>query len=106
MSYYLEGLASALGRRGVAIVNVRLGFVDTKMAKSPIKPFMLDVDTAAARILQAVLAERPQRRVNIPQRAALMMWLLARYASTRRLLRLHNLIQLWPGEETSSRLDG
>jgi short-subunit dehydrogenase len=86
MSYYLEGLASALGQRGVAIVNVRLGFVDTKMAKSPVKPFMLEVDTAAGRILQAVLAERPPRRVNIPQRAALMMWLLARYASTRRML--------------------
>jgi short-subunit dehydrogenase len=86
MSYYLEGLASALRQRGVAIVNVRLGFVDTKMAKSPVRPFMLDVDTAAARILKAVLAERPRRRVNIPQRAAIMMWLLARYASTRRLL--------------------
>jgi short-subunit dehydrogenase len=85
MSYYLEGLASALRRRGVAIVNVRLGFVDTKMAKSPVKPFMLDVDTAAARILRAVLAQRPPRRVNLPRRAAIMMWLLASYAGMRRL---------------------
>lgn len=88
MSYYLEGLAEALRTRGVAIVNVRLGFVDTKMAKSPVKPFMLDVDTAAARILSAVLATRPRQRVNIPKRSAIMMWLVACVVSTRRLLRL------------------
>jgi short-subunit dehydrogenase len=88
MSYYLEGLASALPKGRVSIVNVRLGFVDTKMAKSPVKPFMLDVDSAAARILNAVLAVRPRTRLNIPQRAAILMWFIACLVSTLRVLRL------------------
>ena len=40
MTYYLEGLAGAVRRTGVSVVNVRLGFVDTKMAKSTWKPWM------------------------------------------------------------------
>jgi NAD(P)-dependent dehydrogenase (short-subunit alcohol dehydrogenase family) len=77
MTYYLEGLATPLRRSGVAIVNVRLGFVDTKMAKSPWKPCMLTPDVAATRILRALLRERPAVRVNIPRRMAFLLRALA-----------------------------
>lgn len=70
MTYYLEGLAGAVRRTGVSVVNVRLGFVDTKMAKSPWKPCMISADEAAERILHSLLQGRPPTRVNIPRRAA------------------------------------
>ena len=43
-SNYLEGLALALKSKGVSVSNVRFGFVDTKMAKGDIKPFMITLD--------------------------------------------------------------
>jgi short-subunit dehydrogenase len=46
-SSYLGGLALALRPRGVHVTNVRFGFVDTKMAKSRKKPFMMSVEKAA-----------------------------------------------------------
>ena len=52
------------------MVNVRLGFVDTKMAKSPWKPWMIGPDEAAERILRSLLQNRPATRINIPRRAA------------------------------------
>jgi short-subunit dehydrogenase len=70
MTYYLEGLAGAVRRTGVSVVNVRLGFVDTKMAKSPWKPWMISADEAAERILRSLLQGRPATRVNIPRLAA------------------------------------
>lgn len=70
MTYYLEGLAGAVRRTGVSVVNVRLGFVDTKMAKAPWKPWMISPDAAAERILRSLLQDRPATRVNIPRRAA------------------------------------
>ena len=72
MTYYLEGLAGAVRRTGVSVVNVRLGFVDTKMAKSPWKPWMMSPDDAAERILRSLLQDRPATRVNIPRRAAVV----------------------------------
>ena len=47
MSSYLEGLALACRPHGVAVTNVRFGFVDTAMAKSDVKPFMITADRAA-----------------------------------------------------------
>jgi NAD(P)-dependent dehydrogenase (short-subunit alcohol dehydrogenase family) len=72
MSHYLESLALALRGSGVRVVNVRLGFVDTKMAKAPWKPWLLTPDRAAERILAALLAARPPRRVDIPRRMAVL----------------------------------
>lgn len=43
---YLNGLALALKPKGVSVTNVRFGFVDTKMAKSDLKPFMMSVEKA------------------------------------------------------------
>jgi NAD(P)-dependent dehydrogenase (short-subunit alcohol dehydrogenase family) len=72
MTYYLEGLAGAVRRTGVAVVNVRLGFVDTKMAKAPWKPWMISPDEAAKRILRSLLQDQPATRVNIPRRSAVV----------------------------------
>ncbi len=46
-SNYLGGLALALKPRGVFVTNVRFGFVDTKMAKGDVKPFMMSIEKAA-----------------------------------------------------------
>jgi short-subunit dehydrogenase len=45
-SNYLGGLALALKSKGVHVTNVRFGFVDTKMAKGDVKPFMMNVEKA------------------------------------------------------------
>jgi short-subunit dehydrogenase len=45
-SNYLGGLALALKPKGVYVTNVRFGFVDTKMAKGDVKPFMMGVEKA------------------------------------------------------------
>jgi len=45
-SNYLGGLALALKPKGVHITNVRFGFVDTKMAKGDVRPFMMSVHRA------------------------------------------------------------
>ncbi len=59
-SNYLEGLALALRPKGVRVSNVRFGFVDTKMAKGDIKPFMMSVDRAAQHLL-ACIDKKPVR---------------------------------------------
>ena len=53
-SSYLEGLALALKSRGVAVSNVRFGFVDTKMAKGDVRPFMMGVDRAVRHLLVCI----------------------------------------------------
>lgn len=60
VSSYFESLALATRAHGLAISNLRLGFVDTKLAKSPIRPFMMSRDRAA-RTIERVLARRPIR---------------------------------------------
>jgi short-subunit dehydrogenase len=53
-SNYLEGLALAARPMGVYISNVRFGFVDTKMAKGDVKPFMMKAERAAAHLLTCI----------------------------------------------------
>ena len=53
-SNYLEGLALALRSKGVHVSNVRFGFVDTKMAKGDVKPFMMGVERAAQHLLSCI----------------------------------------------------
>ena len=53
-SNYLEGLALALKSKGVSVSNVRFGFVDTKMAKGDVKPFMMNVDRAVGHLLKCI----------------------------------------------------
>jgi short-subunit dehydrogenase len=53
-SNYLEGLALAVRPRGVHVSNVRFGFVDTKMAKGDVKPFMMGVERATQHLLTCI----------------------------------------------------
>jgi short-subunit dehydrogenase len=53
-SNYLEGLALALRPRGVYVSNMRFGFVDTKMAKGDVKPFMMGVERATRHLLSCI----------------------------------------------------
>jgi short-subunit dehydrogenase len=53
-SSYLNGLAIALRPKGVYVTNVRFGFVDTKMAKGEVKPFMMSVDRAVGHLLACI----------------------------------------------------
>lgn len=74
MSSYLEGLALACRRHGVAVTNLRLGFVDTAMAKSNVRPFMVSAERAAE-IVETCIRRRPIR-YTFPRRMAVLMWLL------------------------------
>ncbi|MBU0983860.1 MAG: SDR family NAD(P)-dependent oxidoreductase [candidate division Zixibacteria bacterium] len=60
LTSYTEGLALALRPRGVAVTNLRFGFVDTKMAKGDRKPFMMTVDRAVEHLLTCI-EKRPIR---------------------------------------------
>ena len=68
-SNYLGGLALALKSRGVHVTNVRFGFVDTKMAKGDIKPFMMTVEKAVDHI-ESCIKKKPASytspRIAIP----------------------------------------
>lgn len=59
-SNYLGGLALALKPRGIYVTNVRFGFVDTKMAKGAVKPFMMSVEKAVDH-LEACITKKPAR---------------------------------------------
>ena len=59
-SVYLESLALALKPTGVSVTNVRFGFVDTKMAKGDVKPFMMPPEQAAEHLMRC-LERRPVR---------------------------------------------
>ena len=63
-SNYLEGLALALKPKGVYISNVRFGFVDTKMAKGVIKPFIMGVEEATRHVLSCI--EKKPARYTAP----------------------------------------
>jgi len=53
-SNYLGGLALALRPHGVYVTNVRFGFVDTKMAKGKVRPFMMSVEKAVLHIERCI----------------------------------------------------
>lgn len=57
---YLGGLALALKPRGIFVTNVRFGFVDTKMAKGDVRPFMMSVEKAVDH-LQVCIEKKPTR---------------------------------------------
>jgi NAD(P)-dependent dehydrogenase (short-subunit alcohol dehydrogenase family) len=74
LSAYFEALGLALRPRGVVVTNIRFGFVDTKMAKAPIRPFIRSVGWAA-KIVVAALSRR-NIRVTRPRRMVILVWLL------------------------------
>jgi NAD(P)-dependent dehydrogenase (short-subunit alcohol dehydrogenase family) len=73
LSSYLEGLALALRPHGVQVTNLRFGFVDTKMAKAKVRPFMIDAERAVE-IIMRCLRRRPAR-LTYPKRMAALAWL-------------------------------
>lgn len=64
-SNYLEGLALALKPKGIYVSNVRFGFVDTKMAKGDVKPFMMPVERATQHLLSCI--EKKPARYTAPR---------------------------------------
>ncbi len=74
LSSYLHGLALAVRKRGVAITNLRFGFVDTKMATSEVRPFMITREQAARRVWRCM--NRRPIRDTYPKRMAALLWLL------------------------------
>lgn len=58
VSSYLASLALALRPHGVRVSNVRFGFVDTKMAKSKVRPMMISVERAVD-VLMTCIETRP-----------------------------------------------
>jgi short-subunit dehydrogenase len=84
MSSYFEGLGLALRSHGVAVSNLRLGFVDTKMARASVRPFMYTLDQAVD-VVESVLRKRPLRLTR-PLSTALLVRLLAWLGRWRVLL--------------------
>jgi NAD(P)-dependent dehydrogenase (short-subunit alcohol dehydrogenase family) len=82
LSSYLEGLALACRPRGVYVTNLRFGFIDTKMAKASVRPFMLTRERAAHRIRRC-LQTRPVRD-TYPKSMALLLWFVRLGSSVRR----------------------
>jgi short-subunit dehydrogenase len=74
VSRYWEGLGLALRRRNVRLTNVRFGFVDTKMAKSGSKPFLMTAEQACAVILHAIA--KPKLRVTRPRLMGMLAWIM------------------------------
>src|SRR4051794_20157082 len=71
MSSYFAGLAAALRGAGVSVGQIRFGFVDTKLAKSPVKPFMITPEAAAKVVVRTLRSG--SRRVSFPLRMAVLV---------------------------------
>ncbi len=82
LSSYLEGLAFACRPRGVFVTNLRFGFVDTKMAKARVRPFMISREAAARRVRHCMRV-RPLRD-TYPKRIAPLLWALGLGTGVRR----------------------
>ena len=74
LSIYLRGLTLALREYGLTVATVRIGFVDTKMAKADREPAKMSVYQAVDLLVDAI-ATRPAV-VSRPRRTALAMRLL------------------------------
>jgi NAD(P)-dependent dehydrogenase (short-subunit alcohol dehydrogenase family) len=81
LSSYFEGLGLALRPHGVAVSNLRFGFVDTKMARAAVRPFMYTLDQAVDQV-ELVLRKRPLRLTR-PLSMAVLVRLLACLARWR-----------------------
>lgn len=77
LSSYFEALALAARSSGVRVTNIRFGFVDTKMAKAPMRPFLRSVDWAVDVVVRAlrknaIRVTRPRRLVPLVR---LLRWI-------------------------------
>lgn len=74
VSAYLHGLALPCRKHGVAVTNIRFGFVDTEMSRvSEVRPFLITADKAA-HLVARCLVRRPIR-YTYPKRMAALLWL-------------------------------
>ncbi|GAA3351929.1 SDR family NAD(P)-dependent oxidoreductase [Amorphoplanes nipponensis] len=71
MSTYLLSLRPVLARRGVAVSTVRFGYVDTKLARGPVRPLMISVDRAVDVLMRCI--DRRPAVVSYPRRMALLI---------------------------------
>ena len=85
ISRYWEGLGIAAKSKSINVSNIRFGFVDTKMAKSPVKPFLMSLDQAAEFILKVI--KRPRIRATKPIALVPLVWLLRFIVRAKLLLR-------------------
>ncbi len=76
LTKFWEGLALENKKKNIHICNVRFGFVNTKMAKAPIRPFLLSKKVAALKIIK--LINKPQIRLTTPK-AILPLLLLIKF---------------------------
>jgi len=74
-------MAIVLRPRGVAVTNVRFGFVDTKMAKAPQRPMMMSRAAAARHVLRCL--ERRPAQLSVPKTMAAAVSLLALIQTVR-----------------------
>jgi len=70
LTVYLLSLDAALRPRGVPVTAVRFGFVDTKLAKSPVTPFKISAERAAGVLMRCVrtrpaVVSYPRRMVAV-----------------------------------------
>jgi short-subunit dehydrogenase len=79
---YLESLALSTRVQGVYVSNIRFGFVDTKMAKGDVRPFMMTVDQAVAHIFKCM--DSKQVRMTRPRIVSPLI------AFRNRMLKLEN----------------
>jgi short-subunit dehydrogenase len=73
-SNYLVSMGFKLRSHSVRVTNVRFGFVDTKMARSPIKPLMMTPDKAAAHVLRCL--DTKPRQLTVPKAMGALVALL------------------------------
>jgi short-subunit dehydrogenase len=83
LSSYFAGLAAALRSTGVSVSQIRFGFVDTKLAKASVKPFMITREAAANVVVRSLRSG--SRRVSFPLRMALLVAMLRCLQGLRRL---------------------
>lgn len=70
-SSYLRSTAKRVRRTGVAVTNVRFGFVDTKLAQAPVKPMEVTPERAAE-VLVRGLRRRPDE-LTFPRTMGLLV---------------------------------
>jgi len=80
LSRWLRGLGIALRRERIAVTNIRFGFVDTKLAVAPWRPFLISRERAARIVLAALRTRRAV--VSRPRRA---LWVATAAGALQRL---------------------
>ena len=74
LSRYVESLALRVRKYNIFITNMRFGFVNTKLATAPVKPFEMTREKAARHVLKA-LRKKPVR-YSTPFRMLILVRLL------------------------------